>query len=147
MVNIGANENAMAQYMVSAYKEGYCVIWDMWGTLSYPLQQLKRRAINQGKLCCHKCNRRQTSTAIDRQHGFWNTTEATKQFYQTQQQQTIRLHHRLIHHGNNLEGATANQVSSAINNEREFGYYIWILCLAYLFKINLRYSLDVQART
>jgi len=54
-------------------------------------------------------------------YGFWNTTETTKRYNQTQQQQTIRLHWRLTQRGKTiLEGSTANQVSSAIINEREF---------------------------
>ena len=35
-------------------------------------------------------------------HGFWNTTETTKWFYQTQQQQTTRPHYRLTQHGKTI---------------------------------------------
>jgi len=35
-------------------------------------------------------------------HGFWNTTETTKRFYQAQQQQTIRPHYRLTQRGKTI---------------------------------------------
>ena len=35
-------------------------------------------------------------------HGSWNTTETTKRFYQTQQQQTIRPHCRLTQRGKTI---------------------------------------------
>jgi len=35
-------------------------------------------------------------------HGFWNTTETTKRFYQTRQQQTIRPHYRLTQRGKTI---------------------------------------------
>ena len=35
-------------------------------------------------------------------HGFWNTTETTKRFYQTQQQQTIRPQRRLTQRGKTI---------------------------------------------
>jgi len=35
-------------------------------------------------------------------HGFWNRTETTKRFYQTQQQWTIRSHYRLTQRGKTI---------------------------------------------
>jgi len=69
--------------------------------VSYSLQQRKRRAINQTLL-----SQNPTVVKLQRRlivkHGFWNTTETAKRFYQTQQQQTIRPHCRLTQRGKTI---------------------------------------------